>query len=117
VKLRDGIALDVKSYLGSPGILDLPRQSCGRLESWRKWSFPCGLQAQGNATPAGWVIVRKRRRSCWFPLAAPQDPPRSPQSAVQTGCAVGLTEANVRGGAQWLSQRPGLDAEVPAHPE
>lgn len=163
VKLRGGIALDVKSYLGSPGILDLPRQSRGRLEYWRKWSFPCGLPAQGDTTPAGWVIVRKRRRNCWFPLAKTQDPARSPQSAVQTGCAVELTEANVRGGswwsvgfeatgsagmlpgalqhaaalvfaqalpagvefslvdsrsyAQWLSQRPGLDAEAPAHPE
>ena len=48
VKLRDGIALDIKSYLGSPGILDLPRQSRGRLESWRKWSLPCGLPAQGG---------------------------------------------------------------------
>jgi len=32
VKLRDGGALEVKSYLGSPGILDLPG-GCGRLES------------------------------------------------------------------------------------
>ncbi|HLN68921.1 MAG TPA: hypothetical protein VK280_16835, partial [Streptosporangiaceae bacterium] len=39
VKLRDGSALDVKSYLGSPGVLDLPGGGRGRLESWRKWSF------------------------------------------------------------------------------
>src|SRR3974390_1451628 len=42
VKLRDSSTLDVKSYLGSPGVLALPGWGQGRLESWRKWSFPYG---------------------------------------------------------------------------
>ena len=63
VKLRDAGTLDAKSYLGSPGILDLPGRGRGRLESWRKWSFPYDPEGQEGATPAGWVIVRKRRRS------------------------------------------------------
>jgi hypothetical protein len=102
VKLRDAGTLDVKCYLGSPGILDLPGRGRGRLESWRKWSFPYDPQGQEAATPAGWVIVRKRRRSSWFPLAAGQDPAPGPQAAAPAGCAVELTETEV-GGEPWWS--------------
>jgi len=51
VKLRDGRTLDVKSYLGSPGILDLPGGGQGRMEYWRKSSFPydaCGIPELGH---------------------------------------------------------------------
>jgi len=52
VKLRDGGALEVKSYLGSPGIFDLP-DGCGHLESWRKWSFPHRPAGPWRRRPAG----------------------------------------------------------------
>jgi hypothetical protein len=88
VKLRDRARLDVKSYLGSPGEIDLPRRCHGRLESWRKWSFGYGPADPGDVLPAGWIIVRKRRHRCRFPLGA-------------GGCVAELTQACVRGEAWW----------------
>jgi hypothetical protein len=101
VKLRDGSSLDVKSCLGSPGILDLPHGGCGRLESWRKWSFPCDPPGQDDVPPDGWVIVRKRRCRTWFPLAAGRDSARAVLPAVQAGCAVELTQARIRSEPWW----------------
>ena len=88
VKLRDGASLDVKSYLGSPGVIDLPCGCRGRLESWRKWSFKCDPAATRNTPPAGWSVVRKRRHRSWFPLGA-------------AGCMAELTQACVHGEAWW----------------
>jgi len=102
VKLRDGGVLDVKSYLGSPGILDLPRGGGhGRLESWRKWSFPTGLPGHGGAGPPGWAVVGKSRRSSRFPLASRPDPAQVPPSAAVTGCMAELTEVRVRSETWW----------------
>jgi hypothetical protein len=72
VKLREGGRLDVKSYLGTPGILGLRGCGLGRLESWRKRSFACAAPDSAGAMPPGWVTVRKARRSIWFPLSAGQ---------------------------------------------
>jgi hypothetical protein len=72
VKLRDGGALDVKSYLGTSGILDVPAAGVGQLESWRKWSFPCAAPHPAGTMPQGWVTVRKaraRRPAPWPPRA------------------------------------------------
>jgi len=88
VKLRDGARMDVKSYLGSPGTIDLPRRCRGRLESWRKWSFGYHPADPGGVLPAGWVIVRKRRHRSRFPLGA-------------GGCVAELTQACVSGEAWW----------------
>ena len=92
VKLRAGGGLDVKSYLGSPGILDLPACGLGRLESWRKWSFACDNPDPAGAMPPGWVTVRKARRSTWFPLYAGQGRPPG-RSLEGAGCMAELTEA------------------------
>lgn len=111
VKLRDGSALDVKSYLGSPGTLNLPHSGRGRLESWRKWSFPYDPPAQVHAPDRGWVVVRKRRLSTWFPLAAGQDPAPAPRPSALPGCTAELTEADAFGDAWWSV---GLEATGPA---
>ncbi len=110
MKLRDGGGLDVKSYLGSPGILDLPACGLGRLESWRKWSFACDPPHPAGAVPPGWVTVRKARRSTWFPLYAGQG--RAPcRSLVGAGCMAELTEADADGTRFWTV---GLEASGPA---
>jgi hypothetical protein len=101
VKLRDGGALDVKSYLGSPGVLDLPGGGRGRLESWRKWSFPSGLPGRGGADLPGWAVVDKTRCSSWFPLASHPDLAQVPPPAAAAGCMAELTEIWVRGEAWW----------------
>ncbi len=102
VKLRDGSALDVKSYLGSPGVLDLPGGGRGRLESWRKWSFPSGLPGPGGADLPGWVVVGKTRCGSWFPLASRPDLAQVRPPAAVAGCMAELTEVWVRG-EQWWS--------------
>jgi hypothetical protein len=109
VKLRGGSVMDVKSYLGSPGVLGLPAGGGGRLESWRKWSFPYSTPRPAGIVPPGWVTVRKARRSVWFPLAA-QDPVPGP-SRSGTGCMAELTEAGA-GGLRWWTV--GLEATGPA---
>lgn len=105
VKLRDGAAMDVKAYLGSTGVLRLPGGGLGRLESWRKWSFPYSSARPAGPVPPGWVTVGKARRSVWFPLAGRDPVPgRSPSG---TGCMAELTEAEA-GGQQWWTV--GLEA-------
>jgi hypothetical protein len=99
VKLRNGSTLDVKSYLGSPGILGLPGH--GRLESWRKWSFPYQPSWDGGTTLPGWIIVRKRRHACWFPLATSHRLAPVPRPALQAGCTVELTEVHVHDQLWW----------------
>jgi hypothetical protein len=116
VKLRNGRTLEVKSYLGSSGVLDLPYGGQGRLEWWRKSSFPFDAESQDavsqpGAKPAGWITVRKKRRSSWFPL-----PPASQDRSVvrrgkETGCMAELTEADVASEHWWTV---GLEATGPA---
>ena len=96
VKLRDGSTLDVKSYLGSPGILGY-----GRLEYWRKWAFPCEPSRDGGAALPGWIIVRKRRHECWFPLATSHGLASASRPAPQAGCMLELTEVHVRDQPWW----------------
>jgi hypothetical protein len=99
VKLRGRGALDVKAHLGNPVTPDLPVR--GRLESWRKWSFPYDPQGPAGGTPVGWITVRKQRHSSWFPLTTRQDPVPAPQEAARPGCAVELTEFRVRSDPWW----------------
>jgi len=102
VKLRNGGTLDVKSYLGSPGIIDLPCHGQGRLESWRKWSFPYRHVRAGDDTAhAGWATVSKERRAAWFPLPSGQDSALA-LLAAGTGCLAELTDARI-GGTHWWS--------------
>ena len=69
VKIRAGQMLEVKRYHGSPGILDAAGRARGRIESWRKWSFPFGPLGPDDADPPGWAVVHKRRRMSRFRLA------------------------------------------------
>jgi len=100
VKLRDGVALEVKSYLGCPGVLDVLDRCRGRLEYWRKWSFRCEPVNRGDVLPAGWSMVRKRRLRTWFPMPAREEPAGS-LVAAEAGCAVELTRAQLRGEPWW----------------
>jgi hypothetical protein len=111
VKIRGGSALEVKVYRGSPGVLEVAGRARGRLESWQKWSFPCGPASQSSGEAAGWEPVRKRRRISWFPLGSGPSQPRVPGLGEAPGCAVELTEVRARGGAWWSL---GLEATGPA---
>lgn len=113
VKVRGGDSLDVKAYRGSRGTLTMPGHCRGRLESWRKWSFPYDPEQAEDDRTAGWVTVRKSRRRSWIPLPADRDDAPGDRSGDRTGnsggdglagtgCAVELTEADP-GSQPWWS--------------
>jgi hypothetical protein len=101
VKVREGRALEVKVYRGSPGLIQVAGRVCGRLQSWRKWSFPCDPASQGIGDPSGWRQVSKRRRICWFAPSGGSARGRVPGPGGQPGCAVELTEVRTGGEAWW----------------
>jgi len=101
VKVRASRTLDVKVFLGSPGILDLPGRARGRMQYWRKWSFPFSPLSPESIDPGGWRRVRKQRRVIWF----------LGQGASQARCAVELTEVRFQHQDWWSL---GLEATGPA---
>ena len=98
VKVRGGRELEVKVYGGSPGLLEVAGRARGRLQSWRKWSFPHGPASPSRGDSAGWRLVSKRRRISFFAQATEMG---SPQLGEQPGCAVELTAVDLRGEPWW----------------
>jgi hypothetical protein len=111
VKVRGGGALEVKVYRGSPGILDVAGCARGRMEAWQKWSFPFGPLRQDRGDPAGWQLVRKRRRISRFPLASGPVAARGPGPGQQPRCEVELAEIRTRSQDWWTL---GFEATGPA---
>jgi hypothetical protein len=68
----------------------------GRLESWDKWSFPCGQVSGAGAGLPGWRPVRKLVRR--FSSASGQAGARA---RGEPGCEVELTEVRAGGQAWW----------------
>jgi hypothetical protein len=101
VKVRGGLALEVKVYRGSPGILDLAGRARGRMESWQKWSFPVNPPGQDRGARPGWSPVLKRRRICRFSLAASPAANQATGLDQQPRCAVELTEVFTSGQDWW----------------
>ena len=101
VKVRGGVALEVKVYRGSPGILDLPGRACGRMQSWQKWSFPFSPLGQDSGELAGWRPVRKRRRISQFSVAREPVPTQAPGLGHEPRCAVELTEVSTPAQDWW----------------
>ena len=89
VKVREGGALEVKVYRGSPGILEVAGRARGRLEAWQKWSFPFSPLPPHSGDPAGWRPVRKRRRITRFSLASGPIAAPAPGLGGEPGCEVG----------------------------
>ncbi len=111
VKVREGRALEIKAYRGSPGLLQVSGRARGRLESWQKWSFPVDPPSRGSGRLAGWRTVSKERRISRFSLAGGTDRAPFPGPAEEPGCAVELTEVRTRGEAWWTV---GFEATGPA---
>lgn len=111
VKVRGGGPLEMKVYLGSPGILRIPGGVCGRMERWRKWSARPARPRSGGYYLHGWTAVRKSRRITRF---APDS-----RGALETGqvlnegpgCAVELTEIHALCQRWWSL---GLEATGPS---
>jgi hypothetical protein len=111
VKIRAQRALEIKRYLGSPGLLEMPGRARGRLESWQKWSFPSAPASQGGGDPAGWRTLRKRRRITRFSCAGGPAAARFAGPGEEPGCAVELTEFHALGEDWWTL---GFEATGPA---
>ena len=111
VKLRGGGALEVKSYRGSPGILEVAGRARGRLQSWQKWSFPFSPLPQDSGDPAGWSPVRKRRRISRFSGASGLIVAPAPRLGGEPRCEVELTEIHTSGQDWWTL---GFEATGPA---
>jgi hypothetical protein len=101
VKIRGGGALEVKTYRGSPGILEVAGGARGRLESWQKWSFPFRPPSGDSGDPPGWTPVRKRRRISRFSSASGPAVALAPGMGQQPRCEVELTEVHARGQDWW----------------
>jgi hypothetical protein len=101
VKVRGGRALEVKVYQGSLGLLRAAGRVCGRVESWKKWSFPHGPATEPSGNRGGWMLVSKRRRISWFSLAGEPFPAGVQGLGEEPRCAVELTEARVGRAAWW----------------
>ena len=101
VKLRAAGALEVKAYSGSPGILEMPDRARGRLECWRKWSFPVSVPGPGNVDSPGWIPVRKNRHISRFSLAGMQAMVPSAGLGQELRCEVELAEVRARGEDWW----------------
>ncbi|MER7247585.1 hypothetical protein [Kribbella sp. NPDC000426] len=111
VKIRGGRALEVKTYYGSPGNLEVAGRARGRLESWQKWSFPFSLPGDDRGCPAGWQPVHKWRRTSRFSLAGGQIVARASEPGQGPQCDVELTEVSTIGQDWWTL---GFEASGPA---
>ena len=101
VKVRGGVALEVKQYRGSPGLLELAGRACGRMESWRKWSFPVDPRPGDGGDLAGWIPVRKRRRISRFSAASGPAAVQPLRRGQEPWCAAELTEVGTPGHDWW----------------
>jgi len=102
VKIRAGQLLEVKQHHGSPGILDAAGRARGRIESWRKWSFPFGSLGRDRAGPPGWTVVHKRRWMSRFRLVGGRLMADVAERATGSECGVELTEVRSAGETWWV---------------
>jgi hypothetical protein len=110
VKVRGGLALELKVYCGSPGTFDLAGRARGRMEFWRKWSWPMSPLHLHIDDTVGWRPVRKRRRINRFAVASGPIAAHAP--AREPRCGVELTEIRAHGRDWWTL---GFEATGPAH--
>jgi hypothetical protein len=101
VKIRAGRALEVKSYLGSRGVLAVRGPAECKLESWQRWSFPLGSVTGGGPDLTDWCSVRKVRHLSYFDASHGTLTATSPEPDLEPRCGVELTEVAVRGQQWW----------------
>jgi hypothetical protein len=100
VKIRGTARFEVKLRGDSPGVLDIPGRATGRIESWRKWSFPLGSGDPRADETADWRRVGKIRTISWFsPTGRPRLVP--PAGIRPDGCALELTALTIDDHAWW----------------
>lgn len=101
VKWREG-KLEVKRLAETVGEERFHVVVAGRVERWRKWSFPLAPGASLDRPAGDWVEVEKRRRVRYF--AAEAEGVRWLESGERSAEACGLELGEVRlGDAVWWS--------------
>jgi hypothetical protein len=101
VKIRCGRAFEVKTYRSSRGILDTTGRARGHMESWQKWSFSVAPLSKAGEGPAGWTMVRKKRRISQFLVADGRIRAVLAGTGEEPKCAVELTEIRLRDEPWW----------------
>ena len=101
VKIRGTQALDVKEFRGTRGVLELSPFGEGRLESWRKWSFPFGHEGPSLEEPSGWRRVSKQRKLTAFLPDKDIFVPALPAPAGILICSVELSQVAVDEALWW----------------
>lgn len=101
VKIRSGRAFEVKTYRSSLGILHTAGRARGHMESWQKWSFPVAPLSKVGEGPAGWTLVRKKRRISQFLVADRRIQAVLTGGGEEPRCAVELTEVRLRDESWW----------------
>ena len=112
LKIRGGALLDVKVDHGDGGVFDLPGHARGRLQYWRKWSFPIPLVRAIGDPSLDWVRVGKMRRIARFSIADGRTVSRGVVAAAEATCSVELTEVLRGAEPSWT-----LGFEATGHPD
>ena len=102
VKVRGARALEVKVYQGSLGLLRAAGRVCGRVESWKKWSFPHGPATQPGGNRSGWKLVSRNGAGSAGSHSQANRSRRAPGGwARSRGARWNWTEARVGCAAWW----------------
>ncbi|MDX1418885.1 MAG: hypothetical protein R3181_02865 [Rubricoccaceae bacterium] len=96
VKWREG-RVEAKRRTATLGEARLADEAAGRVERWRKWSYPTD-----EAAPAtdDWVAVHKRRMNRPFAVEDGVRPIES-EADAEAGCSLEVSEARVAGAVWW----------------
>jgi len=101
VKLRGGLALDVKLYRGNRGLLRIPGIAEGQLGSWSKWSFSFDAEVQPPEYGVAWRRVKKDRKLSTFVLDDRRLIAGLPASQDQLVCTAELSHIAVDDERWW----------------
>jgi hypothetical protein len=100
VKGRTG-NLEVKRLAGVVGTEALHPDVVGRLEYWRKWSFPLGSEAMLRNGAGDWVAVSKRRQKGTFATGADGVERVRREEQAGQGCSLEVAEVRAAERTWW----------------
>lgn len=93
-----GQAVEAKRRTARLGEERFTDEAVGRLERWRKWSFPTDTPALSGDD---WVAVHKRRLNCPFAVDAGGVRPVESEGDAGQGCSLEVSEVQVEGATWW----------------
>ncbi|MEP0545637.1 MAG: hypothetical protein ABJF88_01765 [Rhodothermales bacterium] len=100
VKARSGY-LEVKRLAEVVGEEELHDGVTGRVECWRKWSFPLGAGATLRDVTGDWVAVAKRRRKGTFAVRNGTVEIVQREEQAGQGCSLEIAEVEADGQTWW----------------